>query len=123
MLKEVVAKVDPHATPQSQAPLKREMVEFMRLGFKVAERRACRQLGFWQSTQRHSRPREGKNRISRARLRLLALEWPRFGYRRLQVLLKKAELTVDHKRVYRIYPAKGSVDGQFWSVTYKLSQP
>lgn len=99
--------VDPSATPQSQTPLKREMVGFVRLRFGVTERRACRQLGFWRSTQRHHSPGEGKDQVLKARLRLLALERPRFGYRRLHVLLRREGLTVNHKRVYRIYRAEG----------------
>jgi len=99
--------VNPDATPQSQTPLKRQVVGFVRKRFGVTERRACRQLGFWRSTQRHKSPGEGKDEDLKTRLRVLALERPRFGYRRLHVLLKREGQTVNHKRVYRIYRAEG----------------
>lgn len=99
--------VNPEATPQSQTPLKRQMVGFVRQRFGVSERRACRQLGFWRSTHRHHSPREGKDEVVRSRLRALAGERPRFGYRRLHVLLGREGLRVNHKRVYRIYRAEG----------------
>ena len=99
--------VNPEATPQSQTPLKRQVVGFVRQRSLVTERRACRQLGFWRSTQRHNSPGEKKDEALKTRLRVLALERPRFGYRRLHVLLKREGQTVNHKRVYRIYRAEG----------------
>jgi putative transposase len=41
------------------------------------------------------------------RLRALAQERPRFGYRRLTVLLRRELGPVNHKRVYRLYRAAG----------------
>jgi putative transposase len=41
------------------------------------------------------------------RLRDLALARPRFGYRRLTVLLRREGWRVNHKRVYRLYIAEG----------------
>lgn len=41
------------------------------------------------------------------RLRALAQERPRFGYRRLTVLLRRELGAVNHKRVYRLYRAAG----------------
>lgn len=43
----------------------------------------------------------------RERLRLLAGERPRWGYRRLHVLLKRELGVINHKRVYRLYRAEG----------------
>ena len=43
----------------------------------------------------------------KTRLRVLAMEQLRFGYRRLPVLLKREEQVVNHKRVYRIYRTEG----------------
>lgn len=101
--------VNPEATPQSQTPIKRQVVGFIRQQFKLTERRACRVLGFWRSTQRHHRnsPGEEKDLPLKTRLRELAEQRPRFGYRRLQVLLKREGQVVNHKRVYRIYRAEG----------------
>ena len=101
--------VNPEATPQSQTPIKRQVVRFIRQQFKLTERRACRVLGFWRSTQRHHRnsPGEEKDLALKIRLRELAQERPRFGYRRLHVLLEREGQVVNHKRVYRIYRAEG----------------
>lgn len=43
----------------------------------------------------------------RARLRTLAHQRPRFGYRRLTVLLRREGERINHKRVYRLYRAEG----------------
>lgn len=99
--------VNPYATPQSQTPLKRQVVGFVCQRFGVTQQRACHQLGFWRSTQRHRSPREEKDEVLKTRLRVLALERPRFGYRRLHVLLKREGQTVNHTRMYRIYRAEG----------------
>jgi putative transposase len=39
----------------------------------------------------------------RQRLRALAHERRRFGYRRLHVLLRRERFTVNHKRLFRLY--------------------
>jgi putative transposase len=39
----------------------------------------------------------------RCRLRALAHERRRFGYRRLHVLLRREGFTVNHKRLFRLY--------------------
>jgi putative transposase len=43
----------------------------------------------------------------RQRLRALAVERPRYGYRRLCVLLRREGWPVNHKRVYRLYREEG----------------
>jgi putative transposase len=58
-----------------------------------SERRACRLLGQPRSTQRRPPPPVGdEEERMRARLRALARKRPRFGYRRLTVLLSADEL-------------------------------
>ena len=101
--------VNPEATPQSQTPVKRQVVGFVRRQFGVTERRACSALSFWRSTHRHhnNSPREEKDRVLTTRLCELAEQRPRFGYRRLHVLLKREGQKVNHKRVYRLYRAEG----------------
>jgi putative transposase len=46
------------------------------------------------------RPRRADDGPIRERLRLLAGERPRWGYRRLHVLLKRELGMINHKRVY-----------------------
>ena len=73
----------------------------------VSERRACKTLGQPRSTQRGP-PVEGE---FEARLRQrtidLALEYGRYGYRRITALLKREGWDVNHKRIERIWRQEG----------------
>jgi putative transposase len=74
------------------------------LGF--SQRRACRLVGAGRSTVRYRRrPRDDE--ALRARLRHLAAQRLRFGYRRLHVLLRREGIVVNHKRVERLYREEG----------------
>ena len=53
------------------------------------------------------RPRRLVDRVVRERLRALAHQRPRFGYRRLMVLLRREGQHINHKRVYRLYREEG----------------
>ena len=74
------------------------------LGF--SERRACALVGLGRSTCRyHARRVEWP--ALRDRLRALAAERRRFGYRRLYVLLRREGYRVNLKRIYRLYRQEG----------------
>jgi putative transposase len=75
-----------------------------RLG--LSQRRACRLVGAARSTVRY-RGRRRPDEALRARLRELAAQRPRFGYRRLHVLLRREGIVVNHKRVARLYGEEG----------------
>ncbi len=68
----------------------------------ISERRACRILGADRSTVRYrsTRPDDG---ALRARLRSLAGERRRFGYRRLGLLLAREGPRPNHKKLRRLY--------------------
>ena len=83
------------------------MVSILQGAFEISERRACRALGFSRTTQRRNSPKRVKDLVLIERLRFLASERPRFGYRRLHLLLKRDGLAINHKRVYRVYRAEG----------------
>jgi putative transposase len=72
----------------------------------VSERRACTVVGCALSSQRY-RARRPPQEPLRERLRALAHERVRWGYRRLHVLLAREGLQVNHKRVYRLYREEG----------------
>jgi putative transposase len=73
----------------------------------MSERHACRLLGLARSTHRYrARTNEWDARL-RERLKELAAKRMRFGYRRLTALLVREGITVNHKRVYRLYRAEG----------------
>ncbi len=72
----------------------------------MSERRACRLVGAPRSSQRYRSRRPGQEALC-ARLRTHAEARPRWGYRRLQVLLEREGVKVNHKRVYRLYRVLG----------------
>jgi len=72
----------------------------------MSERRACTLVGMKRSSCRYG-ARRVELRGLRGRLRALAQERRRFGYRRLTVLLRREGWTVNHKRVYRLYGQEG----------------
>lgn len=74
--------------------------------FAVSERRAARLVGISRTTLRYQHRRHDDQPICE-RLFALAAERPRFGYRRLHVLLKREGHHINHKRVYRLYQAAG----------------
>lgn len=85
---------------------RREAVKLFRAAAECSERHACGQLEVLRAMFRY-RPRERRfaeaNDRLRVRLRELAEERRRWGYRRLHVLLEREGWAVNSKRVYRIY--------------------
>ena len=74
----------------------------MRSEVTVSERRACGLMGIYRATCRYRRRRREDPRL-RERLRELAAERRRFGYRRLTRMLMREGWKVNHKRIYRLY--------------------
>ena len=67
-----------------------------------SQRRACGLVGLEPKTYRYVSKRPGDGEI-RARLRVLAGERRRFGYRRLHILLARDGVRLNHKRLFRLY--------------------
>jgi putative transposase len=82
--------------------VKREAVAHLRSAFDMSERRACRTINCERMTMRY-RSRRPDDTELRQRLRALAHERRRFGYRRLHVLLRREGFKVNHKRLFRLY--------------------
>jgi putative transposase len=72
----------------------------------IPERRACRFTGFARSSQRY-RTRRPTYAAVRERLHTLALLRPRWGYRRLYVLLRREGHAINRKLVQRLYREEG----------------
>ncbi len=72
----------------------------------VSERRACSLVGISRLTYRYRGRDKGDGPI-RERMRALAHRWPRFGYRRLGVMLEREKMAANHKRIYRLYTEEG----------------
>ena len=69
----------------------------------ISQPRACCLVGLSRSVMSsRSEKRQGDARLQ-GRLRELAAERKRFGYRRLHVLLRREGYVVNHKKVYRLY--------------------
>jgi putative transposase len=77
----------------------------MRTEYAFSERRACGLMEMAVTSYRY-RPQRSDEEL-RERLVRLAREKPRFGYRRLHVLLRRSGETVNHKRVHRVYCEAG----------------
>jgi putative transposase len=67
-----------------------------------SQRRACALVGLQPKTYRYASRRLDDVPI-RQRLRELALERRRFGYRRLHILLRREGIVLNHKKLYRLY--------------------
>jgi len=85
---------------------KREAVADLRKGFALSERRACSIIGADRKTIRYRSKRPPETGL-RARLRELANERRRFGYRRLFILLRREGEPSGINRIYRLYKEEG----------------
>ena len=116
----------------------------LREDYEVSERRACRLLVLHRSVCRYE-SRKKDDRALRMRLKELAYARPRYGYRRLTVLLQRESWPVNHKRIYRIYgeeellvrteqhrkraalrrlkPLPATGPGEHWSTDFVSDQP
>jgi putative transposase len=68
----------------------------------VSQRRACRTIEADRTSRRYRSIRPDDAAL-RARLRELANQRRRFGYRRLQILLRREGPCVNHKKLRRLY--------------------
>jgi putative transposase len=71
----------------------------------LSERHACELMSIPRSSFRYQNRRDDTR--LREQLIQLAHEKPRFGYRRLHVLLRRTGQRINHKRVQRVYRAAG----------------
>ena len=83
----------------------RSDASWLRSGYAASERRVCGLMGMAVSSCRYQTKRSDER--LRSRLVELAGSKPRFGYRRLHVLLERNGERVNHKRVHRVYREAG----------------
>ena len=81
---------------------KRKAVAHLRAAFGMSERRACKAIGCCRMTMRYQTTRMDDAGL-RQRMRAIAQERRRFGYRRLHVLLKREGYVINHKKLFRLY--------------------
>jgi putative transposase len=85
--------------------VKRQAVALVEEVFQVSQRRACRALSVDRRRLKYqSRKDDG---VLRERLRALAAERRRFGYKRLAIMLKREGQIHNLKKIYRLYKEEG----------------
>ena len=67
--------------------------------YSMSERHACRLMGLARSTHRYRSSKAERDEALRARLKELAAQRMRFGYRRLTAMLAREGIPANHKRV------------------------
>ena len=85
---------------------RREAVAHLCRSYELSERRACAITAVDRSMVRY-RSRRPDDAVLRTRMRELAAERRRFGYRRLHVLLRREGLVVNRKRTQRLFREEG----------------
>ena len=86
--------------------MKREAVAYLQVEHGLSERRACYIVGADRTMIRY-RSQRAPDTVLRGRLRDLANERRRFGYRRLFVLLRREGEPSGINRIYRLYREEG----------------
>jgi putative transposase len=86
--------------------LKRPVIAYLRDHYGLSRRRACRLVRLHRSTSYYRSIKDPRLEL-RSRMRELARARVRFGYRRLQVLLRREGWTLGKNLAYRVYCEEG----------------
>jgi putative transposase len=86
-------------TPDQQ----RAAAEYLAERYKISQRRAGRVIGRSRSTLRYDRKRRSDDPPLVREIKRLARRHPRFGYRRVHVMLGRKGWSVNLKRVHRLW--------------------
>ena len=84
---------------------RRKQARWLWVHYLVSQRRVCGLMEMAESSYRY-RSRRSDEEL-RARLVAAAREKPRWGYRRLQIVLDQTGEHVNHKKIYRVYREAG----------------
>ena len=82
--------------------VKREAVAHLQAAHGMSERRACQIIDCCRMSIRYQSTRPD-DPVLRDRIRFIAHERRRFGYRRIHVLLRREGIEINHKRLFRLY--------------------
>lgn len=69
----------------------------------LSQRRACRLVGACRGTIRYKQSERVGEEVLREKIKKIAHERRRFGYRRIHLLLKRDGMRINHKKVFRVY--------------------
>ena len=89
------------------AARRRQVVTEMCTRFEVSQRRACRALGLNRSGVRYGPSPRGERAALAKRVEELAAAHPRYGYRRVWVILFREGWSVNIKAVHRLWRQSG----------------
>ena len=84
---------------------RREAVAVMISG-GLSERRSCGFLELRRKSYRYE-PKQPDTGTLIGQIRVLAMKYPRFGYRRVWAMLRRAGMAINHKRVHRLWKRLG----------------
>ena len=85
-------------TPQAKKACAQSIVK----EHSFSERRACVLVGVHRSLLRYSSHKLDETELTN-KIKEIAYEKKRFGYRRIHIILKRSGMKINHKKVYRIY--------------------
>ena len=74
---------------------------------EISQRRGCQLLKVSRSMLGYQSRRAAKNEALVARMKELALQHPRYGYRRIWAMLRRGGENINHKRVHRLWRLHG----------------
>jgi putative transposase len=79
----------------------RDAVAYLRTEHEMSERRACQLLQCCRMTVRYASVKPDDT-VLRDRMKAIAHERRRFGYRRIHIMLKREGTRVNHKKLFRL---------------------
>jgi hypothetical protein len=86
---------------------RREAVAYLHHRHAVSERRACNVVGQPRSTQRYRPRKKDDEAMIVKKMHELVRRHPRFGYRRIHVMLQRLGFRINRKRVWRLWQREG----------------
>lgn len=86
---------------------RRDAVNYLTKRHRISERRACKVVGQYRSTQRYQRVSPDFEQKLVKRMNHLAERHPRYGYRRIWALLRSEGFEVNKKRIERLWRLEG----------------
>lgn len=87
---------------------RRQAAQYAQQTCELSQRRAGRLIGIGNSSLRY-RSRRADDSDVRAKFTALAAERPRFGYSRLGVMVGREGISINQKRLHRLYREEGLV--------------
>jgi putative transposase len=86
--------------------MKRALVIDLIKDYHFSQRRALKLVNLHRSVGRYV-TKMPENEEARKEIKAIALERPRFGYRRIHVMLRKNGIKMNHKKLFRLYREMG----------------